>query len=132
MFLVFVVGEELGWIVLGSVVGLVVGPVALALPLVLVAGGILGYTEAPTGTATWKRLAPAVMLVAVIAVGLGLGLGSRVEPHGRRDVVGLVVALLGLDGDVLSPSWLWVGRAGAIVIAACLTVIVRTARRAEA
>jgi hypothetical protein len=93
-------------------------------------GAKLGCTGAPAGTATWKRLSPAMMFVAVIAAGLGIGLGSRVAPHGSRDVLALVIALLGLGGDVLSPGWLWVGRGGSVVIAAALVVIVRTARRA--
>lgn len=124
------VAGELGRIVLGSAVGLVVGPLAGGLVLVFVAGALLGFTDAPAGTATWRRLAPAVLLLGMVVTGLGVALGSRVQPGGDRDVLGLLVALLGLPGNVLSSGWLWTGRAGALAVAASLVVIVRTERGA--
>lgn len=53
------------------------------------------------------------------------------KAHGRADIVGLIVAFLGLEGDVRSEAWLWVAR-GAVVVIAAEVVVIRTTRHGEA
>lgn len=128
-FLVEALGEELIWVVVGSMIGLLVAGVGGSLLVIFVAGGVLGWTEVPPGTGSAGRSAWAILLVATIFMAAALTLGSRVEVRGNRDFVSLVVALLGLDGDVRSATWLWAARVAAVVIALELVVVVRTVRR---
>ncbi len=59
----------------------------------------------------------------------GLALGSEHDPGAKRGFDDLVIALLGLRGDVTSLGWLWVGRGGFVAAAMALFVVVRTANR---
>ena len=114
-FLVAVLGYELMWVVVGSMIGLVVAGLGGSLLTLFVAGGILGWTEAPPGTGFAGRSSWAVFIVATLVMAVGLGIGSRAEVRGNRDIGGLVVALLGSEGDVRSEAWLWVARAAVVV-----------------
>lgn len=77
---------------------------------------------------TTERGAGTGVAQGVVLLGLGLGLGSNVQPGRNRDFVSLVVALAGREGEVISPGWLWLGRAGAVVVALALALVVRTFR----
>ncbi len=116
------------FVVLGSMSGLVAVGVGGAFGLALVAISLLGWTDAPPGTGLAGRCASAGLALGVVLLVLGLGLGSSVQPGTNRDFVSLVVALAGREGEVVSPAWLWLGRAGAVVVALALALVVRTFR----
>ncbi len=130
-FLVGALGDELVWVVVGSMAGLLVAGLGGSLLLLFVAGGILGWTEAPLGTGFAGRSAWAVFIVAMLVMAVGLGVGSRVEVNGNRDIVGLIIALLGLPGDVRSETSIWVARGAAVVMILEVVVVVRTIRSAR-
>lgn len=67
-FLVEALGEELIWVVLGSMIGLGLGGLVGCVVGLLMAGGILGWTEAPPGAGFAGRSAFAVCLAATIVM----------------------------------------------------------------
>lgn len=127
-----VLGEDLIYVVLGSMIGLGLAGLGGCLLGLIVAGSVLGWTEAPPGTGFAGRSAWAVLILATLVMAVALALGSRVEVRGRANILGLIVALLGLPGYVRSEAWLWVARAAVGVMALAVFLIVRTFRRGRA
>ena len=128
-FPVAAIGEDLAFVTLGAAIGLLASGLLGALLCGFVGAGLAFWDDVPPEAGWLRRASMGILFAAILAMAVGLALGSQHEPGGTRGFGDLVIALIGLRGDVESRGWLWLGRAGALAAAGSLVLVVRTTNR---
>jgi len=121
---------DLVWVVVGSLIGLSLGGLGGSILVLFIAVGVMTWAAAPGGTSILARASGATLITSILVMAVGAAIGSRVEMEGSRGgFLSIIVALLGLKGDVRSAEWLWVARLAALVGILSLALMIRTFRK---